>query len=196
MKKTNASPQEWLSHLPPAKPRPPRPDIQQPAQETLDQRRRLAEEIKARLRESDVAEVLHTVLDQMERILSVEIAYYGYETAHWRLVWEVTFNYTAPWCCQYFTVHRLFGGKELDPHGSHYLGPAWEAPDALLSYSDEELDELLQDEQLEIRSAAGTRRIRCNTPGWETRLQKALCEAYQHPLRRNMEYRTNQPARR
>jgi hypothetical protein len=147
-------------------------------------RRRQGEKIKDWLSKSPASKVIPKLLGEMQRALGVHLSLYSLENPGWRLVWEVTFNYEAPWSCCYFIVRRLFAGHELDPRGSHCLGPAWEAPDTLLDYTDEELTQLLSREEIQVCSAAGTRRIRVRDPGWTAQLREALRDAYQHPFRR------------
>ncbi len=148
------------------------------------QRRRQGERIKQRLAERSSAATLCALLAEMERTHGVRANVYSLENPAWRLVWRVTFDYESPQSYRYIIVRRLFAGQELDPSGIHCLGPAWEAPLTWLRYSEEELDRLLSQEELEVCSAAGTRRIRVGAPGWVDQLREALQEAYRHPFRR------------
>lgn len=154
----------------------------QPTRRSPIAHRQVGEKIKAVLRVSAVAQTLNDLLREMERKLGVRVERYGHESPGLRLIWDVTFDYESPWCCHYFVVRRLFADQELDLRGSHYLGPAWEPPPALLACTEEELEGLLSQESVEVRSAAGTRCCRYDVAAWEEQLRQALCEAYQHPL--------------
>lgn len=146
------------------------------------QRRQQGERIKQRLAKSPGGVTLCELLSEMEQTHGVWANLYSLENPAWRLVWQVTVDYEAPGSYRYIVVRRLFAGQALDPFGTHCLGPAWEAPLTWLQYTEEELERLLSQEEIEVRSAAGTRRIRVGAPGWVERLREALQEAYQAPF--------------
>lgn len=146
-------------------------------------RRQQGDKIKACLCQSPAVTVVPRLLREMQQAIGVRLNTYSLEEPGWRLIWEVTFDYEMPWTCRCFVVRRLFAGQELDPAGCHCLGPAWEAPETWLERTDEELAQLLSQEAIEVRSAAGVRRVPVGEAGWEVQLQEVLREAYQHPLR-------------
>ncbi|RME44258.1 MAG: hypothetical protein D6791_13630 [Chloroflexi bacterium] len=150
-------------------------------------RRRRGEMIKRLLRRSPAAQVIPRLLREMQQTLGVQLNTYDLEDPRHRIVWKVSFAHETPWACRYFLVRRLFAGEELALTGTHYLGPAWEAPDKWLPYTDEELARLVQQEQIVVHSAAGERKVAVADVDWVARLQEALREAYRHPLRQNLE---------
>lgn len=144
-------------------------------------RRQQGDKIKACLCRSPAATIVPRLLREMQQALNVQLNEYSREAPGWRLVWKVTFDYETPWTCRCFLVRRVFAGQELDP-GCHCLGPAWEASETWLDYTDEELGQLLSQEEIEVRSAAGVRRVSVGEAGWVVRLQEALRDAYRHPF--------------
>lgn len=171
----------WLNGVPPAvslKPASPA-DVEL----SVEERRACGERVKACLCRSPGIEVLLNALEEMARRLGVRPLTYEYhENPCWRLDWivRVPGPRGTPW--RYFEVRRLFGDRYLDIFESECLGPAWEAPADLCRLSDAELERLLSQETVEVRSRAGVRRIRVGDPGWEQQLQEALREAYLHPF--------------
>lgn len=173
---------DWLAGLPPSHDWTAATARAQPMPRSPTEYRQLGDIIKAVLRASPMAKTLDVLLRQMEHKLGLRVDRYEYESPGLRLVWDVTFDYESAWCCHYFVVRRFFAGQELDPRGSHYLGPAWEPAPSLLAYTEDELEALLAQETIEVRSAAGIRRCRYDVVTWEKQLRQALCAAYQHPL--------------
>lgn len=160
-------------------------DLDRAAMRRLHVRRRQqGEKIKSLLCQSPAAKIVSGLLHEMQQVLGVRLNEHSLEDPGLRLVWKVTFGYRTPWTCCHFIVRRLFAVRELDPADSHYLGPAWEAPEALLNYTDDELARLLAQEEIEVRSAAGVRRVWVGNAGWVAQLKDVLREAYQHPFRR------------
>jgi hypothetical protein len=155
------------------------------------QRRRLGARIKALLCQSPVAEVVPGLLHEMRAMLGVHLGEYSLEEPGCRLVWIISFDYKAPWTYHYFVLSRIFGGYKLEPAGSYYLGPDWEAPAAWLNLTQEEVRDLVTQEELEVLSAIGVRMVRVGEADWVYGLQGALREAYQHPL---LSRRASEPA--
>ncbi|MBI3943464.1 MAG: hypothetical protein HY326_10670 [Chloroflexi bacterium] len=147
-------------------------------------RRRQGEKIKAWLCQGLGARVISRLLREMHRTRGVQLNVYSLENPAWRQVWEVSFDHEAPWVYSYFYVRRLFAGKEIDL-SCDCLGPAWEAPAALLDYSDEDLMQLLSREEIQVVSAAGRRIVQVGKSHWVDQLQDALREGYQHAFCRN-----------
>jgi hypothetical protein len=148
----------------------------------VQRRHRQGGRIKQLLCQSPVANVVPRLLCEMQQILGVRLDLYSLEEPGCRLVWKVTFGYETRSVYCYFILRRLFAGQELDPAGSYYLGPVWEAPDAWLDYTQEELVRLVNQEELRIHSAIGVRTVRVGDASWVVQLQDMLREAYQHPL--------------
>lgn len=145
-------------------------------------RRRQGQRVKNLLCQSPAATIIPGLLLDMQQALGVHLDLHSLENPGCRLVWEVTFDYKAPWTYRYFIVQRLFAGRELDPGGCHYLGPDWEVPEAWLGYTDEQIGQLVSQEEVAVCSAAGERRVAVADAGWVARLQSALREAYRHPF--------------
>jgi hypothetical protein len=146
----------------------------------IQQQREQAEHIKRHLYNSLAGETILQILSEMQDVLGVQLHVYSTEEPALRLGWTVTFNQDPPCTFCYFVVRRLFAGRELDPQ-TVYLGPHWTVPEEWLNCSEKELNLLFRDEEIEVRSNAGVKRIKWGSRNWTRSLRAALKVAYQHP---------------
>jgi len=179
---------EWLSDLQVSQETPVRGNAAQSPRDRstalhTQRCRRQGEKIKSHLSQTPAAQVVPQLLNDMREALGVRLDLHSLEKPGCRLLWKVTFRYESPATYRYFIVKRLFAGQELDPQGhSHYLGPDWEAPEAWLEYTDEELLQLLSQEEIVVRSGAGKWVVSVENSDWQAQLQRALREAYRFPF--------------
>ncbi len=138
------------------------------------------ERIKRRLAGSAAGPTISRLLHEMADVLDVQLHVYDREDPALRLGWTVTLGPSSSPSFGYFTVKRLFAGRELESSIA-CLGPAWRAPDDWLRYTEDDLDRLFEAEDIAIDSDAGVHRIPVRAANALQSLRAALRAAVQNP---------------